>query len=96
MTGHSEPTRPARPNRPWTPCRRHLFDLLASVLPRARQNARWRIPASLWEAMKTDPCLNADWHDRPWPTLLGLPVDLVPDGCVTVQLTVTADCRPGR
>lgn len=87
---------------PWTPCRRHLFETYEAILPRFRGRARWRISQAVWDRLKKDHDLAVDWTDgyrRSGQTayirsLLGLPVDLIPDGGPTVQIVITADCRP--
>lgn len=99
MTG----VRYVRPDQKWTPCRVHLFRTLSSVAPQYRNQATWHIPIDLWEAIKKDPELNADWLESAGRnaengvhrSMLGQPVHLVTHGPAnTIQLVVDVDCRP--
>lgn len=101
MNGHTNTPRIMGQGQPWTPCRRHLFDLYAAITPGRRHLGSWRIPAPLWDAIKHDPNLNADWtegsyRNTTFRTLLGSPVDLVARGLDHIQFVVTLDCRPPR
>lgn len=83
---------------PWTPCRRHLFALMATIAPSAQHRAVWQIADETWAAMKHDPNLNGDWWDGypagALPTLLGLRVQVVPALLTRVQIAIPVDCEP--
>jgi hypothetical protein len=88
---------------PWLPCRRHLYETYEAILPRFRDRARWRVSTVIWERLKKDHDLACEWTDgyrsgarRYSRTLLGMPVDLIPDGGPTVQLILNTECQPAR
>ncbi len=91
---------PGRGPGPQPPCRQHLFAALAAVAPEYRHFTTWRIPADLWDAIKADPNLRADWTEgggfggHPLTQhLLGQPVTVVRRGLDHVQITLNVDCR---
>ncbi len=85
---------PGRGPGPQPPCRQHLFAALAAVAPEYRHFTTWRIPADLWDQIKADPNLRADWIEGAGhQSLLGQPVTVVQRGLDRVQVTLDVDCR---
>lgn len=97
-------THTERPERATgVPCRAHLYATLFSVAYPARNRVRWEVPAHLWELIKTDPELRAEWienHIQRRPTaacrtLIGRPVDVLDQATLDhIRLIVTIDCNP--
>jgi len=84
----------------WSPCRRHLMDLLFAVTPGVRDKAFWRMPSWIWDRIIKDPELKSNWSERRNGTtsrrLFELPVFIVARGLDHVQLTIDLPCAPGR
>lgn len=84
---------------PWSPCRRHLMDLLFAVPVRLRERAHWRTTAAIWERIRKDHLMASNWaDDRRAPHvavhwLFDIPVHLNGVGDA-IELIIPADCRP--
>lgn len=84
----------------WTPCRRHLMDLVLAIPAQLRPRAHWRMTSDIWAMITADPELKSNWWVRQ-PTsrdpyanwLLDMPVHLNGVG-TAIDLIIPVNCRP--
>lgn len=87
------------PADPWSPCRRHIMDLLFAIPVRIQARAHWRCTPAVWGLITADPELKSNWTEhraghRDDRTLFDIAVRLDGRGNDIIELIIPADCRP--